>query len=91
MTRIRTPLLFAAILAATLAACSDIKQRTAYLNTLVGESELSLVHQLGVPSRHYELNGHKFLVYDDNSSGCETTFDIFQDRVQNARLNGSGC
>lgn len=38
--------------------------RRAYLNSLVGESELQLVRQMGVPTRSFALDGEKFLAYD---------------------------
>jgi hypothetical protein len=55
----------AALLVLLLAGCADpgptLQQR---LSTFVGRTELELVTQLGVPSRTYEVEGRRFLQYD---------------------------
>lgn len=49
-----------------LAACADpavIARHQARLNAHIGQSETDLVRQLGVPSRSYDADGHRFLAY----------------------------
>ncbi len=47
-----------------LASCSSAQQqRVALLNSLVGATETEVVRQLGVPSRTFEAEGHRFLAY----------------------------
>jgi len=41
-------------------------QHVAELNGLVGKSEADLVRAEGVPTRTYEVGGHKFLAYSRN-------------------------
>ena len=57
--------LAAALLAmAALAACVDtLAQRRAFLATKVGEREIDLVREFGVPTRTYDTDGHHFLAY----------------------------
>jgi hypothetical protein len=59
----RTPILLAVL---TLAACADpaaVARHQARLNAHIGQSETELVRQLGVPSRSYDADGHRFLAY----------------------------
>lgn len=58
---------FAPLLALVLlggCAAHALKVRRAYLTSLIGESEVALVRQMGVPTRTFEANGEKFLAYD---------------------------
>ncbi len=57
--------LAAALLAtAALTACVDtLAQRRATLATKVGEREIDLVREFGVPTRTYDTDGHHFLAY----------------------------
>ncbi len=50
-----------------LGACANqaLEARRARLASLVGQSEIDLVRQMGVPTRTLTLNGEKFLAYDD--------------------------
>jgi hypothetical protein len=50
-----------------LGACANqaLQQRRAFIASLVGQSELDLVRQLGVPTRTLTVDGEKFLAYDD--------------------------
>ncbi len=50
-----------------LGACANqaLEARRAQLAALVGQSEIELVRQMGVPTRTLTLNGEKFLAYDD--------------------------
>lgn len=50
-----------------LGACANqaLEARRAHLASLVGESEVNLVREMGVPTRTLTLNGAKFLAYDD--------------------------
>lgn len=58
-----------AVLAALLllggCASRELEARRAHLASLVGESEIELVRQMGVPTRTFTLSGDKFLAYDD--------------------------
>jgi hypothetical protein len=59
----RAPILLAMLI---LAACADpaaIARHQALLNAHIGQSEAGLVRQLGVPSRSYDADGHRFLAY----------------------------
>ncbi len=55
------------LLLIVLGACTNqaLEARRAYLTSLIGESEIDLVRQMGVPTRTFTLNGEKFLAYDD--------------------------
>jgi hypothetical protein len=59
--------IFALILALPLlGGCVDqLAARQAELAPLVGRSEADLVRQLGVPSRSFEAEGHRFLAYSE--------------------------
>lgn len=48
-----------------LAACATGPGLDQRLATFVGKSELELVSALGVPARHYETGGEKFLQYEE--------------------------
>ncbi|MBP0491334.1 hypothetical protein [Roseomonas indoligenes] len=48
-----------------LTACATRPTLDERLATFVGRSELELVSALGVPTRHYETGGEKFLQYDE--------------------------
>lgn len=60
----------AALIAVTVllvAGCAnELAEREAFLNTLVGHSEDDLVRTIGVPSRTFEVNGHRFLAYTES-------------------------
>jgi hypothetical protein len=59
-------LLVAAVLL-VVGGCADaLAERQAYLNTLVGRTEEDLVHTIGVPSRAFEVDGHRFLAYTES-------------------------
>jgi hypothetical protein len=51
-----------------LAACSNGADRTAFLNTLVGQSQSELVRRIGVPTRSFVADGRTFLAYDEERS-----------------------
>lgn len=50
-----------------LSACAhqELAARRAHLASLIGESEVELVRQMGVPTRTFTLHGEKFLAYDE--------------------------
>jgi hypothetical protein len=59
----RAPMLLAVL---ALAACADpaaVARHQARLNALIGASETDLVRQIGVPSRSFDSDGHRFLAY----------------------------
>lgn len=56
----RSVILFLVLL---LSACAQGPSRAAYLNGLIGLSEADVVRQMGVPSRTFDTEGHKFLAY----------------------------
>ncbi|MGH7080397.1 MAG: hypothetical protein ACREFU_20145 [Acetobacteraceae bacterium] len=60
----RTVVLVALLL---LGGCADraLEARRAHLASLIGETEVDLVRQMGVPTRTFTLSGDKFLAYDD--------------------------
>lgn len=52
------------------ASCADpaaVARHEAAMNAYVGQSELDLVHKLGVPSRSYDVDGRRFLAYSRRS------------------------
>ena len=51
-----------------LSACSGRADRSAYLNTLIGQQETELLRQLGVPTRTFDTGGHRFLAYEEQHS-----------------------
>jgi hypothetical protein len=56
-----------AVAAAALAGCQyPSAQKIRSLNALIGQPETDLIRQYGVPTRTYEVNGHKFLAYDQH-------------------------
>lgn len=50
-----------------LAGCTSLAdlraEREAQLGSFIGQSEADLVRTLGVPSRQFETDGHRFLAY----------------------------
>lgn len=42
-----------------------------FLQAQIGKPELQLVHDLGVPSRSYETDGHKFLAYESSTQWAD--------------------
>jgi hypothetical protein len=57
-----------AVLAALLlAACtpSPSPRRIAAMQAFVGQSEVTVVQAMGVPTRSFEADGHRFLAYDE--------------------------
>lgn len=61
--RVRSASLLALLL---LAGCASqaLAERRAYLTSFIGESEATLVRQMGVPTRTFEAGGEKFLAYE---------------------------
>jgi len=56
-----------ALLAGLVVSCGDqLAARRAYLSGFVGQPELAVVQQMGVPSRSYQAGGVKYLAYDEN-------------------------
>ena len=54
--------------AALLASCAyPNPQRVAFLNGLVGKSEVDLIRAMGVPTRTYDTAGIHFLAYSEHS------------------------
>ena len=53
----------AILICLVLAACGPRFDRPAFLNSLVGAPEVEVIRVLGVPSRTYQTDGHKFLSY----------------------------
>lgn len=54
------------LLALVVAACADpaaIARHQARLNAHIGQTETDLVRELGVPTRSFEADGHRFLSY----------------------------
>lgn len=61
--------LVAPLLVVFLAGCvNTLAQRQAQLAPLIGQPEQALVQAMGVPSRSYEVNGTKYLAYDQRST-----------------------
>ncbi len=57
---------FILLTALLLTACVDTgAQRRAYLTSLIGQPETTVIQQLGVPSRSFEAGGHRYLAYDE--------------------------
>jgi hypothetical protein len=57
----------ALVLTTVLAGCTNqLAVRQAYLNRFIGQPEIALMQQLGVPSRNYEAGGVKYLAYDEH-------------------------
>ncbi len=56
------------VCAALLAACAPAFDRPAFLASFVGQPEAEVVRRLGVPSRTFETNGHRFLAYLEQRS-----------------------
>ncbi len=51
------------------AGCVNVvADRAAYLQSFVGKPEAELVRALGVPTRTYDRDGHRFLAFDETSS-----------------------
>lgn len=57
--------LLAALAALTLSACATREGFVARQSALVGQSEAELVATLGVPARTYDVEGRRFLQYED--------------------------
>ncbi len=77
-----------------LAACtSDLWQRRAFLDKLVGSSEADVIRELGVPSQQVMAQGHRFISYTDKHrpESCGVTFDILQGNVQSYILRREMC
>lgn len=94
-----------ALMAGSLAACADHAmqearaRRQAFLAGLVGQTEADAIRALGLPQQTYEVDGHRFLAYNqpapfsDFSFGppvaiCQTTVEIYQGKVQSASMHG---
>jgi hypothetical protein len=93
------------LLLGSLAACADNAmrearaRRQAFLAGLVGQTEADAIRALGLPQQTYEVDGHRFLAYNqpapfsDFSFGppvaiCQTTVEIYQGKVQSASMHG---
>lgn len=59
--------------AALLAACAPAFDRPAFLASLVGQPDTEVVRRLGVPSRTYDADGHRFLAYAEHRSEILST------------------
>ncbi len=59
--------------AAMLAACAPAFDRPAFLAGFVGQPDTEVVRRLGVPSRTYEADGHRFLAYAEHRSEILST------------------
>jgi hypothetical protein len=59
------PIFVALIAVPLLAGCATgaLQEREAVLGQLIGQSEAELVRQMGVPTRAFEADGHRFLAY----------------------------
>ena len=89
-------------LAATLLACADPgAARRAFLASLVGQREASVIQELGMPAQIYETDSAKFLAYDTGRlatvpggsayRGCRMTLTVANGRVWSLALNGTFC
>jgi hypothetical protein len=68
----------AIMLAGWLVACTNqLAARQAYLSQFVGQPEVALVQQMGVPSRSLETGGVKFLAYDENRIDIVPSFPSY--------------
>lgn len=66
------------LLAGLVVACADqLAARRAYLSGFVGQPELAVVQQMGVPSRSYEASGVKYLAYDENRIDVIPSFPTY--------------
>ena len=45
---------------------NQLAARQAYLGQFVGQPESTVVQQMGVPARSYEVGGAKYLAYDEH-------------------------
>jgi len=62
----RTLLAAVLLVPLVLAGCVDrLAERQAFLSSLLGQSEETLIRSMGVPVQVYETNGHRFLGYQD--------------------------
>jgi hypothetical protein len=53
-----------------MAGCGNqLAARQAYLSRFVGQPEVALVQQMGVPARTYATSGVKYLAYDEHQVG----------------------
>ena len=59
--------------AALLATCAPAFDRPAFLAGFVGQPDTEVVRRLGVPSRTYEADGHRFLAYAEHRSEILST------------------
>lgn len=59
--------------AALLVACAPAFDRPAFLASFVGRSDAEVVRRLGVPTRTYEADGHRFLAYAEHRSEILST------------------
>ena len=89
-------------LVAALAGCADQgAARRAFLASLIGRQEASVIQALGAPARVYETSGVKFLAYEDGRpvtapggrvyGDCQMTLAVANGRVQSWTLNGVSC
>jgi hypothetical protein len=51
--------------------------RQAYVNGFVGQPEVALVQQMGVPTRSYETSGVKYLAYDERRVDLVPSFPSY--------------
>ena len=84
-----------------LAGCAlpnRLAEREAMLGSFIGQSEADVVRELGVPSRVFEADGHRYgfgygpgFPPDIIQRSCETTFEVVNGKVFSFALRGNAC
>ena len=65
------------LLALGAAGCAAPIDRTPYLNSLVGQPEAAVIRSLGVPTRTYDTDGHRFLAYREQRTSIYNSGPLF--------------
>ncbi|HEY6440896.1 MAG TPA: hypothetical protein VIY55_12810 [Acetobacteraceae bacterium] len=66
------------VLTGFVAGCVDqLAARQAYLSRFIGQPEVVLVQQMGVPARTYATSGMKYLAYDEHQVDIVPAFPSY--------------
>ena len=66
------------VLTGLVAGCVDqLAARQAYLSRFIGQPEVVLVQQMGVPARTYATSGMKYLAYDEHQVDIVQAFPSY--------------
>lgn len=55
-----------------LVGCANNIEEIKKLNAMIGQPEIEVIRQFGVPARKYEVDGHKFLAYIETNTDYTT-------------------